>query len=89
MNKAELIDKASAVAGVSKKETGEVLTAILGEMAAALARGERVTLVGFGSFEVKDKAARMGFNPATMEEMEIPASRTIAFKPGKNLKESI
>lgn len=89
MNKAELIDKASAAAGVSKKETGEVLTAILGEMAAALARGERVTLVGFGSFEVKDKAARMGFNPATMEEMEIPASRTIAFKPGKNLKESL
>lgn len=89
MNKAELIDKASAAAGVSKKETGEVLTAILGEMAAALARGERVTLVGFGSFEVKDKAARMGFNPATMEEMKIPASRTIAFKPGKNLKESI
>ncbi|MBR5868074.1 MAG: HU family DNA-binding protein [Clostridia bacterium] len=89
MNKAELIDKASAAAGVSKKETGEVLTAILGEMAAALSRGERVTLVGFGSFEVKDKAARMGFNPATMEEMEIPASRTIAFKPGKNLKESL
>ena len=89
MNKAELIDKASAAAGVSKKETGAVLTAILGEMAAALARGERVTLVGFGSFEVKDKAARIGFNPATMEEMEIPASRTIAFKAGKNLKESL
>lgn len=89
MNKTDLIDKAAAAAGVSKKETGAVLTAVLAEMAAALTRGERITLVGFGSFEVKEKAARMGIHPVTLEEMEIPAGRTIAFKAGKALKEQL
>ena len=89
MNKAELIDRASAAAGASKKDTGEILNAILSEMAAALNRGDKVTLVGFGTFEVKERAPRTGFNPATMEEMEIPALKTVFFKAGKNLKESL
>ena len=89
MNKTELIDRVAEAAGISKKETGEVLAAILSEMAAALSRGDKVTLVGFGTFEVKEKAARTGFNPATMTEMEIPAGKTVAFKVGKNLKESL
>ena len=70
MNKAELIEKTAAAAGMSKKDTGALLTALLDEMTAALVAGEKVQLVGFGSFEVKTKAARTGINPATLQEIE-------------------
>ena len=89
MNKTELIDRVAEAAGISKKETGEVLAAILSEMAAALSRGDKVTLVGFGTFEVKERAARTGKNPATGATIEIPASKAPAFKPGKAFKDSV
>ena len=89
MNKAELIEKTAAAAGMSKKDTGALLAALLSEMTAALAAGEKVQLVGFGSFEVKTKAAHTGINPATLQEIEIPESKTVAFKAGKFLKDNL
>ena len=89
MNKAELIDRASAAAGASKKDTGEILNAILSEMAAALSRGDKVTLVGFGTFEVKERAARNGRNPKTGEAITVEASKHASFTAGKALKDSL
>ncbi len=89
MNKAELIEKTAAATGMSKKDTGAFLASLLDEMTAALAAGEKVQLVGFGSFEVKTKAARTGINPATLEEITIPETKTVAFKAGKFLKEKL
>ncbi len=89
MNKAELIEKTAAAAGMSKKDTGALLTDRRDEMTAALVAGEKFQLVGFGSFEVKTKAARTGINPATLQEIEIPESKTVAFKAGKFLKEKL
>lgn len=89
MNKAELIEKTAAAAGMSKKDTGKILDKLLDEMTAALSAGEKVQLVGFGSFEVRTKAARTGINPATLKEIAIPESKTVAFKAGKFLKEKL
>ena len=89
MNKAELIEKTAAATGMSKKDTGVFLAALLDEMTAALADGDKVQLVGFGSFEVKTKAARTGINPATLQEISIPETKTVSFKAGKFLKEKL
>ena len=89
MNKAELINVVSAAAEVSKKDAETVITATLDAITDALKEGEKVQLVGFGSFEVKTRAERMGRNPQTKEVVEIPASKAPAFKPGKALKETI
>ena len=89
MNKAELISAVAANADVSKKEAEAVVTAALDVITAALKEGEKVQLVGFGSFEVKARAARVGRNPKTKESIEIPASKVPVFKAGKALKDAI
>jgi len=89
MNKAELINAVAASADVSKKDAEAVISATLDAITAAMKEGEKVQLVGFGSFEVKKRAARIGRNPKTKEEIEIPASRVPQFKAGKVLKEAV
>lgn len=89
MNKAELINAAALKADVSKKDAEAVITAALDAITEALSEGEKVQLVGFGSFEVKKRAARLGRNPKTKEAIEIPASVVPTFKAGKALKDSV
>ncbi|RKR07221.1 DNA-binding protein HU-alpha [Kushneria sinocarnis] len=89
MRKPELAAAIAAQADISKDKAGQVLNAILDEISSSVARGEDVTLIGFGSFTVRERAARTGKNPQTGSSLQIPASRTVAFKPGKALKDSI
>nr|WP_326127379.1 HU family DNA-binding protein [uncultured Oscillibacter sp.] len=89
MNKAELINAVAASADVSKKDTEAVITAMLDTITEALKQGDKVQLVGFGSFEVKKRAARIGRNPRTKEEIEIPATVLPVFKAGKLLKDTV
>ena len=89
MNKAELINAVAAAAEVSKKDAEAVLTATLDAITDALKEGDKVQLVGFGSFEVKKRAARTGLNPRTKETIEIPASAVPTFKAGKALKDVV
>jgi DNA-binding protein HU-beta len=89
MNKSELIAAAAEKAGLTKKDTELALDAVLEVISGALAQGDKVQLVGFGSFEVKERAARTGRNPKTLEEIEIPASKAPAFKAGKALKDAV
>ena len=89
MNKTELIAAAAEKAGVSKKEAEAVVTAAFDAIAASLKEGEKVQLVGFGSFEVKTRAERIGRNPATGAEIKIAASKVPTFKAGKALKDIV
>ena len=87
MNKQELISAAAEKTGFSKKDTEAPVTAVLETIISALEDHEKVQLVGFGSFEVKERAARIGRNPKTKEAIEIPASKAPVFKPSKALKD--
>ena len=89
MNKTELIAIASESAGLTKKDTERVLNAALDAITAALCNGDKVQLSGFGTFELKDREARVGRNPHTKEAIEIPATRVPAFKASKALKDSV
>ena len=89
MNKAELIAAVAEVAGLSKKDSEKAVNATFDAITAALEAGEKVSLVGFGAFDVKERAARMGRNPRTKEEVEIPATRVPLFKAGKALKDTV
>lgn len=89
MNKAELINAAAETAGLSKKDTEAAVNAAIDAITEALAAGDKVQLVGFGVFEVKARAARIGRNPKTRETINIPASKVPVFKPGKGLKDSV
>ena len=89
MNKAELISAVAANADVSKKEAEAVITATLDVITNALKEGEKVQMVGFGSFEVKKREARVGRNPKTKEAIDIPATKVPVFKAGKLLKDSV
>ena len=89
MNKAELINAAADKAGLSKKDTETAVNAVFDVIAKALADGDKVQLGGFGSFEIRARAARIGRNPKTKEEIKIPASKVPAFKPGKALKDAV
>ena len=89
MNKAELINAVAASADCSKKDAEAVITAALDTITAALKEGDKVQLVGFGSFEVRKRAARIGRNPKTKESIEIPASVVPVFKAGKALKDAV
>lgn len=89
MNKAELIDSMAEKSGLSKKDSEKSLNAIIESMEEALGKGEKIQLVGFGSFEVKQRAARKGRNPQTMEEIDIPETKAPVFKAGKELKEML
>ena len=89
MNKTELINAVAAKAEISKKDAEKALAAVLGSIEDALKAGDKVQLIGFGTFEVKERAARMGHNPRNGEAMEIPASKAPSFKAGKALKEAV
>ena len=89
MNKTELIAAAAEKAGLSKKDTEAVITATLASITEALQNDDKVQLVGFGTFETKDREARTGRNPSTGEPMDIPAARLPVFKAGKALKDAV
>ena len=89
MNKTELIAAAAEKAGLSKKDTEAVITATLASITEALQNDDKVQLVGFGSFEVRERAPRIGRNPRTKEEVTIPASKAVQFKSGKVLKRAV
>lgn len=89
MNKQELISVIADKANLTKKDAEAALAAFTGAVEEALKAGDKVQLVGFGSFEVRERAARIGRNPSTGEEMEIAAAKVPAFKAGKALKELI
>ena len=89
MNKTELVAAVAEQTGMSKKDTEAAVTAALEVITAALADSEKVQLVGFGAFEVKARAERIGRNPKTKESIKIPASKVPMFKPGKALKDAV
>ena len=89
MNKADLIAKIAEEAELSKKSAEAALNAFVGAVETALKKGEKVQLVGFGSFEVRKRAARKGRNPQTKEEIKIPASKAPVFRAGKALKDLV
>lgn len=89
MNKTELIAAAAEKAGLSKKDTEKVVNATFDAITEALAQGDKVQLVGFGAFEVKERGERIGRNPQTKEEIKIPASKAPVFKAGKALKDAV
>ena len=89
MTKAELIDKVAAKTKLTKKDSDKALNAIIGAISGALAKGDKVTLVGFGSFDVRKRAARKGRNPQTGKEINIAARKVPVFKAGKALKDAV
>ena len=89
MNKTELINAVAEKTELSKKDADAAVSAVFEAVTEALAREEKVQLVGFGSFEVKVRAERLGRNPKTKEEIHIPASKTPVFKAGKALKDAV
>jgi DNA-binding protein HU-beta len=89
VNKEELIKAISLKAKISQKEAGEILNATLEVISSSLGRGQKVTLVGFGTFQVRSRAARDGRNPRTGDVLKIPAKKTPVWTAGKNLKERI
>jgi len=89
MNKAELIEEASSKTGLTKKTSREAVDAIISAITDSLAREEKVTLVGFGTFQVMERKARRGRNPQTGKELQIPAKKVPKFKPGKELREVV
>lgn len=89
MNKAELVQAMAAKTEQTKKVTEETLNAFVDVVTEALKKGDKIQLVGFGSFEVVKRAARKGHNPQTKEEIKIPASKAPKFKAGKALKDAV
>ncbi len=89
MNKGELIDAVANKAEVTKKQADSVITATIETIMEAVAGDDKVTLVGFGSFEARDRKAREGRNPKTNEKMSIPATKVPAFSAGKLFKERV
>ncbi|MEG2359731.1 HU family DNA-binding protein [Acinetobacter sp.] len=89
MNKSELIDAIADKGGLSKADAGKALDAAIASVTEALKAGDSVTLVGFGTFSVKERAARTGRNPQTGATLEIKASKVPSFKAGKGLKDSV
>ena len=89
MTKAELISAVAEKAGITKKDSDKAVNAVIDSVTEALVKGEKVSLVGFGTFEVKNRSARNGINPRTKQPMPIPESKLPAFKAGKALKEAV
>lgn len=105
MNKTELVNKVAEVSELSKKDAARAVDAVLDVITGALANGDKVQLIGFGTLEVRERAARKGYNPAllkqlkeqglsedeakTQAQIEIPASKTVGFSVGKKLKEAV
>ncbi|MEH2073496.1 MAG: HU family DNA-binding protein [Nostoc sp.] len=89
MNKGELVDAVAAKTNITKKQADEVISAFLSVVTEAVANGDKVTLVGFGSFERRDRSEREGRNPKTNEPMTIPATQVPAFSAGKQFREKV
>ncbi|MFB6305903.1 MAG: HU family DNA-binding protein [Flavobacteriales bacterium] len=89
MNKAELIDAIASEAKISKADSKRALDALINQTSKALKKGDRVALVGFGSFSVSKRAARKGRNPQTGKEIKIPAKKVVKFKPGSELAKKV
>ena len=89
MNKTELIAAVAEKTDLSKKDADAAVSAVLGAITDALKAGDKIQLVGFGTFEVRNRAAKQGRNPRTCETMTVPASKVPAFKAGKALKDAV
>ncbi|MGG1218265.1 HU family DNA-binding protein [Priestia endophytica] len=89
MNKMELVSAVATKAELTQKDAERAVNALLETIYNALAKKEKIQLIGFGTFEVRDRAARTGRNPQTGEEINIPASKVAAFKAGKELKQAV
>ncbi|MBD8844723.1 MULTISPECIES: HU family DNA-binding protein [Priestia] len=89
MKKAELIDAVAIKSELTKQDSKKVVDALFETISNTLSNEKKIQLIGFGTFEVRKRAARTGRNPQTGEEMTIPASKVPAFKPGKELKEAL
>jgi DNA-binding protein HU-beta len=89
MNKQDLVILISEKTGISKEAAGKAQKAVIEAISSTLEKGDSVSLIGFGSFKVIDRAAREGRNPSTGEKMQIPASKAVKFTPSKVLKERI
>ncbi len=89
MNKSELISAVAETSELTKKDAEKAVNAFVSVVSEALAEGDKVQLVGFGTFEVRERAERKGRNPQTKEEITIPASKAPVFKAGKALKDSV
>jgi DNA-binding protein HU-beta len=89
MNKTELVNSVAAKSGLNKKNSEAAINAFIGSVEDTLKSGDKVVLVGFGTFEVRKRAARKGRNPQTKQEITIPASKAPVFKAGKGLKDKV
>lgn len=89
MNKTDLINAVAEKSELSKKDAAKAVDAVFETVMDSLAKGEKVQIIGFGNFEVRERAARKGRNPQTGEEIEIPASKVPAFKAGKALRDAV
>lgn len=89
MNKTDLVNAVAEQSGLSKKDAGKAVEAVFSSITETLTKGNKVQLIGFGNFEVRERAARNGRNPQTGKEIKIPASKVPAFKAGKGLKDAV
>ncbi|GEK58784.1 MULTISPECIES: HU family DNA-binding protein [Marinococcus] len=89
MNKTDLINAVSDQAELSKKDASKAVDAVFDSITETLKKGDKIQLVGFGSFEVRERAARKGRNPQTGAEIKIPSTKNPAFRPGKQLKDAV
>ena len=89
MNKTELINSVAEASGLTKKDATKAVESVFDTIQSTLANGEKVQLIGFGNFEVRERAARKGRNPQSGEEIDIAASKVPAFKAGKALKDAV
>ncbi|TFB23962.1 HU family DNA-binding protein [Filobacillus milosensis] len=89
MNKTDLVNSVAEQTDLSKKDASKAVDAVLDSITGSLKKAEKVQLIGFGNFEVRERSARKGRNPQTGKEINIPASKVPAFKPGKALKDAV
>jgi DNA-binding protein HU-beta len=89
MNKSDLIDRAAKRSGLAKSEMSRALDAVIEAITDSVQKGEKVSLTGFGTFELRERAARTGRNPQTGEEIQVAASKSPAFKPGRAFKAAV
>ena len=89
MNKVELVSSIAAKTGLTKKDSEKALNAFVSTVEQALASGDKVVLIGFGSFEVRNRAEKQGVNPQTKQKITIPATKAPVFKAGKSLKDAV
>ena len=89
MNKSELVSSVAEGADISKADAAKAVDAMVAGISGALSKGEQVTIIGFGTFSIRERAARQGRNPQTGKPMKIAASKSVGFKAGKQLKDSV